>query len=411
MAIFNFGWCLLLILGAACTIVRSEQLFGRKLNPLTLFWSINALSLFAYHTRLIPLRTVSLESHLLLTVSLLGFTVGCLIAAQARSYRQHEDRPGDGGGLGIFFYTIAVLSAVGWMLPLGLLVRDNGIMHLWQNPWLLQEHFQMQFIGYLNLLSILVPPTALLKRAHGMGRRKDLVWVSSAVLGLFLAGIKSYLVYSVVATVLIAGTLKRSRLHGLCSLMAIIGLAGYFYLYDQVIDIYVVRDFAGQAFPESLAFLQRPYYYFAGSWPAMSIIVDNQGPVSPIPGYVTLQPLWKLLSDGVHMMPSMPQYYPYLDVGARSFNVYNFTGEIYWDYGVLGVAMLSLLIGFVATLLFNMAYYYPYWGYKLLYGIFAYGVFLSFFAYYYKSNMAFLLLVAWLLAFSGRRRRAREGRG
>ena len=410
MAIFNFSWSLLLMLGAVCIIVRSEQLFGRKMNPMTLFWSVNALSLFAFHSRLIPLRTVSLESHLLLTVSLLGFTVGCLIATQRRSYRQHEDRPGDGSGLGIFFYTIAVLSAVGWMLPLGLLVHDNGIKHLWRNPWLLQEHFQMQFIGYLNLLSIMVPPTALLKRALGMGKRGDLVWVSSAVLGLLLAGIKSYVVYSVVATVLIAGTLKRSRLYGLYGLMAIIGLAAFFYLYDKVIDIYVVRDFAGQAFPESLAFLQRPYFYFAGSWPAMSIIVDNQGPVSPILGYVTLQPLWKLLADGMHLMPSMPQYYPYLDVGARSFNVYNFTGEIYWDYGVLGVALVSLLIGYVATLLYNMALYQQYWGYKLVYGIYAYGVFLSFFAYYYKSNMAFLLLVTWLLAFSGRRRRAWEGR-
>ncbi|MBK7670700.1 MAG: hypothetical protein IPJ24_04775 [bacterium] len=64
------------------------------------------------------------------------------------------------------------------------------------NIWMLQGEFQMQFIGYLNLLGILVLPTYVLLVARQGFRLPASCALASALWGLLLAGIKAFMFYS-----------------------------------------------------------------------------------------------------------------------------------------------------------------------------------------------------------------------
>ncbi|MBK6899698.1 MAG: hypothetical protein IPH09_10630 [bacterium] len=50
------------------------------------------------------------------------------------------------------------MATMGWILPLAVILARYGPGHLLVNLWILQYEFQMQFLGYLNLVGILVFP-------------------------------------------------------------------------------------------------------------------------------------------------------------------------------------------------------------------------------------------------------------
>lgn len=297
-------------------------------------------------------------------------------------------------GLSIFFYMTAFLSLVGWVTQLILLIRVYGLAHLIRNMWILQNEFSMRFVGYLNIVGILVLPTFIIKIKFQRCRLIDYTLVVSAIIGLVLAGIKQYLVFSMVSGAFAYSSLypRRVRLRHVLTLAVCI--LAFFAVYDKIIDVFVVKSHPGSVFPAWLSFLERPYVYLVGSWPAMDHIVF-QTPPQPIGAYVTFQPLWKVLGDALGVIDRVPPYLPFVDIGCGLFNVYSFAGEVYWDFGLLGVVVLSSLVGCISTLLFMKARRSGFWAWHLVYATFMYGVFMSFFLYYFRFGMIFLLLYCW----------------
>ena len=121
------------------------------------------------------------------------------------------------------------------------------------------------------------------------------------------------------------------------------------------------------------------------------LVTQPVPPAQPIFGYVTLQPIWKLLGDGLKIIEPVPQYLPPVDISATDFNVYAFIGEIYWDFGLLGVTLLSFLFGSLITKLYIKAKSGGSWMDKLLYSLVAYLLAISFFNYFLRFETVVLL--------------------
>ena len=378
----------------------SRYWYGEIISPLSVFVGINSISLAFYHLNLLDMYDVSFLTQSVVLCGLAAFVVGILVPSGIPYQRSTKalSHKVVTRGLGTFFYVTGLISTIGWVMPLRLLMQKYSADYLYQNLWILQDEFQMQFIGYLNLFGVLILPTFVIKWLLRDKRFVDLVLVCSALFGLLLAGIKSYFLISITTTILAFAVVRpgRIRIHHV-AIMTVLVL-GFFVLYDRIIDIFVADSFQDTSFPAWMNFLQRPYIYLVGSWPSLEQIVRGDMVSQVVWGQVTLQPIWKILGDGLGLVEPIPAFLPFVDIGVSNFNVFSFIGEVYWDYGLLGVIIMSFSMGFWVTWLYLRTRYHPSWVNILLYTLFAYGLSISFFAYYFQLK---LILLSFYVLFFG----------
>jgi len=401
MTVTDFLWLVLFAILAAASVQASRLLYKTWLSPLSIFVGVIGTSVACYHLRLIDMNDVSNETHLVILAGLVAFTGGVLLGSDGRRVDTGDARPGPGfsAGLGPFFYLTGFIATVGWLVAAIILVGRFGLLGLLNNVWVLQESFQMQFIGYFNMVGILVLPTFVIRVASGTRRFWDPVLAASAVLGLLLAGIKSYLVYSSL-TALLAWAALHPRSFKTRYLVGGLGvLLAFFVVYTNKVDIFSTDMFITRGPLRYFPALSRPWLYLVGPWPAMDNVVTGVAPDLPRWGAVTFQPLWKLLGDGLGLIESIPLPLPFTAIGSGGFNVYSFFGEVFWDWGFAGVLVYSTALGLIATRLYLQARRAYFWGHTLLYSLVSYGLFLACFMYTYRFNMLVMLLYLFALGF------------
>lgn len=396
MNISDILWILFFLFIGAGSVKLSLSWYRQPISPLSVFLGINCLSLTLYHLRLVRLNDLSGTTYAIIIISFISFFLGTSLFIPRRTKRKNGTAwVVNTKGLDTFFYISSIISTIGWVLPLNSLINRYGISFLFNNPWILEPEFQMQYIGYMNVVGIAVLPAFVLRNSLRKCGWPDILLVLLSLIGLTLAGIKTYLVFAIIAGILIYALLRLNRLALRYSLLIVIGftiILVFFVSYDANIDIFREVQLPGSSFPEQLSFLEHPYVYFAGSWPAMDALVTQPvPPAQPIFGYVTLQPIWKLLGDGLKIIEPVPPYLPPVDISATDFNVYAFIGEIYWDFGLLGVTLLSFLFGSLITKLYIKAKSSGVWIDKLLYSLVSYILAISFFAYFLKFETVVLL--------------------
>lgn len=393
-------WILAFTAIALVGLAASRQFFGHWFTPLSIYTGVNCGSLALYHLRILDLIRLSSETYALALGSIAMFAVGALGAVGGRSIRFPDaaTRRRDVTHLATFFYITAAIATLGWGLALAILVSRHGLGGLLASIWRLQDEFQMQFIGNLNLIGILVAPTYVIKRAFGVRRRLDEVILVACLLGLLLAGIKAYITISVVAAILAWSVCRPDRFRAGHMLAMLAVLLGFFVIYTQKIDIYTQEGYDADGGASMVAPLQRPYLYVVGSWPALAAVAAGEVVPPPRPGHVLLQPAWKLLS-ALGAAPALPTPLPFANIGVTEFNVYSFVGEVYWDAGPWAALLMSALLGFVSTLAYVRARTAAYWGHLLVYALIGYGVFMSQFAYFYTFNFVLMMTYAYGLGF------------
>ena len=387
MTWFDVIWIAIFIMIFTAATALSLRLHGGVATPLLFFIGGYCIAVVLYHLRLFHYPDVSIETHLAVILSLAAFALGALLGAARPRY---VSRPWDHRGLSLFFYTTTVLSTLGWSLPLAIILARHGAAHLLANMWILEYEFQMQFIGYLNLLGVLVFPAFLIKGRRSGARAIDWIFLASSFIGLFLAGNKSYLVYALFGGVLAHSTISPRAVKIRHLLILGWAVLAFFVAYNQIIDVLGASAFTESKIPGPVAFLERPYHYFTGALPAMEQVVRGLMPPRPVPSFATLQPLWKVAGDLLGIVDPIPRALPEVNIGPYAFNVYSFAGEVYWDWGPIGVGVLSLLLGWTLTKLYLRASADGIWEMTLLYAVFGYGAVTAFFLYYYRFNTFFL---------------------
>lgn len=399
-----------LILGllAYFSFYFSRLAYKDTFAPVGLFLGINLVSLSLYHLRLIALTSVSANAYVLIFASLFSFLVGALMFSPKLVLQGVEldrrvlfqEAKKESKGLAVFYYGTGILSIGGWMSLLFL--SEYSLIQILVSPDVLQASFQKQYIGYLNLLNILVPPSfILLSLARKRVTMISILFLVAATIGLLLAGIKSYLIFSLVISLFVWSAAEPGKIR--LKHLAILSLfvIGFMALYDHYIDIFVAHQFPGSRFPEVLSFLETPYLYMVGAWPAMSAVMQNP-PEQAHWAYLSLHFVWKILGAGLGLISKVPDYEPFVDIGASIFNVYSLIGGLYWDYGPLGPLIGCFLLGAFSTFLYTRARRSHNWSLYLGSAIFNYGLFLSFFVYYYRFNVIFLLVYVLLFGFLSR---------
>ncbi len=403
MGFGDFLWLLLFALLGALSVQWSRRLYHYWFTPLSLFFGVNCVSICGYHLRLLAMKDVSLVTHLVILTCLLAFAAGCALGVGRRQTPAPEavrDRM-DERGLRLFFYATAGIATIGWLLAAAVLIlRHRGLGLLLSNLWLLQDEFQMQGIGYLNMLGILVLPAYVLRRARGKRSPLDDLLVASAIWGLLLAGIKAFVFYSALTAMGTWSVVRPDRFRARHVLLAGAVLVGFFVAYNAKIDIFVSRVAAPEGSPLAAApALQWPYLYFVGSWPAMQNIADGLLPPPAVPGAMTFYAVWKIAGDLLGLVKSVPFAQQFTNIGPSMFNVYSIFGVLYQEWTWPGAVAFCGLLGFIASRLYLRARRAGYWGHVLAYGLFSYGLSMSCFMYVYRFNEAVLFIYLYLLGF------------
>ena len=398
------GFCLFVLFAilAVVSFYLSRLFFGDYFAPLGIFLGINLLSLSLYHLRLIRLNNLSFQAYGLIAVSFFSFLLGIIFVSPSAflklrfqlEQRQIKELPLSQPGLVFFYYLTAILATIGWIILLINFFSSYSLKQIFE----LQRHFQsQQYIGYLNLLGILVPPSfVLLKMVRRRVTFLSIGFLLSALFGLLLAGIKTYIIFSLVVALLAGATFQplKIRLRHLIVLALVI--IAFMVAYNQFIDIFVQRDFTSSAFPKKLSYLESPYLYIVGPWPAMSAIMRNP-PEQPHWGFLTFHFFWKILGEGLKIIPPVPETEPGVNIGSvDDFNVYPLIGGLYWDFGVAGAIIGCFLLALISASLYRFARKYGHWMTILQSSIFNYGLFISFFLYYYRFNLLFLMLYVFI---------------
>lgn len=395
-------WLMLFALAGGLALVGSRRLFDQWFTPLSVFFGINCASLCAYHLRLLGLKNVSAITHLVVLTCLLAFALGTMLAVNRRPPPPEQVRQRiDVRGLSSFLHITGAIATVGWIIAAVIVVqRHGGFGLLLANLWMLQSEFQMQGIGYLNMIGILVLPAYVLKRSCGGASRLDLLLVVSALWGLMLAGIKAFVFYSALSALVTWSLARPDRFRPRHLALVVLVLLVFFVAYNSVVDIFVVPIVTGvSSWFAHVPQLHWPYIYFVGSWPAMQTIVDGKLPGPPVTGAMTLYAFWKVAGDFLGLVPSVPFAQSFVDIGATTFNVFSIFGVLYQEWTWAGAVVICGLLGFIATRLYLRARRAGHWGHVLVYSLFAYGLFMSCFMYSYRFNEAVLLLYIYVLGF------------
>lgn len=398
MRLSDYMWIAISLIVAVAVMIFNRRRYGDHLTPIGIVFGVNLASLCCYHLKMLNFHEVHPQTHLIIFIGLAAF-----LSAVLFKLPRHLDRmrvgPVELATLTPIFYGVVVLSICGWATSLFLMIGRHGLAYMLANAWVLEKEFQMQYVGYLNLFGILVLPMYVIRKVTRSARRLDLALAVLSLVGLLLAGIKQYVIFTSASAVVAYAVLKPGKVSIRHALFGLVVILSFFVIYDTYIDLFVSHSFPESRFPHWMAFVERPYLYFTGSWPAMDRLVMDRVIEEPVFGYITLQPIWKILGDGLHLMEPVGRFLPEVEIGPQGYNVFSFFGEIYWDFGIIGVAVISFLVGWFASSLYLKSVTGGAWGFVLMYAIFAYGLVVSFFAYYYRFEMFILLSVVFVLAF------------
>lgn len=380
----------------------SLRAYGDYLAPIGLFFCVNLSSLSFYHLKLLSLTGISLQAYVLIAISLFSFLVGVLFASPFLIMKKKalpkqgllKKNTKESSGLVLFYYLTAFLGIAGWVFYVTVVTPPGWLSNL----WLLQGNVMPHHLGYLTLSGTLVLPIfVLIALIRHRITFLSVCFLLGELVALMLVGIKSYLIIGLATSILVWAIARPGRIRMKHIAILVLCIIGFMIIYDHFIDVFVQDQIQESKFPTKLSFLKRPYLYMIGSWSAMSAVMGDP-PEPDHWGQVTLQPLWQILGPrGLRFMDQVQQSKPFLNIGSTDMNVYSLIGELYWDYGWFGSIFGCIILGFVSTKLYVVSRKYCNWRMYLFNALFCYGLFISLFAYYYRTALIFLLLYVLII--------------
>ena len=389
---------LILAVGLLCGIAYvSQRVFGDAFAPIGLFLGMNLASFALYLAGGVPYFEPSRDLILMFGVIVATFVGGSLLADHellltgVSAFREATRRGDEQRYFARrFFIATAMLGLIGWLALGYLLSRRMSLLLVLANPDMLQSEFQtVPFVGYLNVLNILVGPAfVLLWRRYGYFRWWMLLALLSGLVGLFLAGIKSYFTFGVMGTVMTYFSFDRSP-KNILRLGGVMAFAlTFFVFYDTFIDV-------GVAVGKPPWY--NPYDYVAGSWPALGELITGTAPDRPMPGLHLFYSFYKLRNLFFPSYGELPGYVLDFRSIPGPFNVYTMNGESFYDFGWIGVVVFLAAFAYLVTRVRLRAVRSDRAMDHMLGGIVGYFIFMSFFVSFITHFFAHVMIVYVLL--------------
>jgi|LSQX01.2.fsa_nt_gb oligosaccharide repeat unit polymerase len=385
----------------------SWLLYGDYFAPLGLFLGVNLVALSLAQLNLLSMVPLTVEAYALMAVAFVSFICGVMVVSamgdstwtMLPSITKASQGGGDARAIAAFYYLTAFLGIGSWSYYVFVLMSKGWVTQLWMLQNSGADIIMPFHTGYLKVFGALVPPTfVLLWNARGRISFLSLLVLLLQMLALALMGIKMYLVIGLCAAFLVFNAVRPNTIRFRHMAYLSVILIGFMVLYDRFIDIFVGGQIPGSKFPDWLSFLEKPYIYVVGPLHGMTEIMANPPDVQNV-GQVAMEMIWKILGpQGIGLSSArVVEYFPMVNIGSGVINVYTLIGEVFWDWGWIGMIFCCFCLGMVSTAIYVRARARGAWVMQLLNGIFLFGLLISFFAYYYKSTLFSLLLYSIIM--------------
>lgn len=395
------------------SITYSEKFNRRIITPVTVYIGVNTVAVFLFLLNLLPYNQLNILAFLILIISevalMFGSVLGMAIVSDiGKKYRTRVCKDikninvkqayiidHDLKTVKLSLKIIGIVSTIGWIYAfINIMLSQYSISFLLQNPhYIGVTGITMQYLGYVNLLGIWVFPMYCYCYIKKKVSRIDFLFVLSAFLGLFLTGIKTYIIISLITGLFVYVHLSYKIKWKNIIITSIIILA-FFIFYNYYIDPWVSRIvISGSKFPSILKPLEQPYRYLSGPFAGFSSLVSYDS-LFPYKGFVVFSWVFKLLSFFNLFDGDTTSYFDSISIGSDtlSINVYTMVGEAYLDLGIFGILFLFFILGLITTMLFEAGKDSKNLVSLFVSSLLMYCLFISFFAYYLGFNILVLIL-------------------
>lgn len=380
----------------------SKKIHGKIIAPTSLYCVINTFTILLVLLNLLPYFPINNIPLLLILISEFCLIFGSLFGiALYNSYnkskmKKKERKFNNVKVVQLSLRIIGLISTFGWVFAfIKIMLSQFSISFLLNNPHYIGNiGITAQYIGYLNLLGIWVLPMFVYCFVMGNSRKIDILFVASSFVGLFLAGIKIYIVISLVTSLFVYIILTQKIKVRYLFITGILGLL-FFVFYNLYIDPWSGKvTFIGSKFPESLRFLEQPYRYVTGPLMGFSELSYYSGDIFPYKGYVAFSWFFKLLAFFNLFDGEVATYLKSTNIGENGIgiNVYTLVGELFLDIGLLGMILYMFIFGVIISILFEVAKNSENIISIFLSSLLLFVIFFSFFAFYLNFNTLVLIV-------------------
>jgi oligosaccharide repeat unit polymerase len=366
---------LLLIAAWAAAIRLSRALYKDVFAPLCVYVSVWLMCVLLFRLRLVNYYELEPKTVILIAASILAFVLGCLIAHRRSDIREHE--PGvsktlEREPLALAIKVLCLLNLVGVLIFAYQMNSTYGLATYFRDPQVIRGASDVwSHAGPLGLLMMLDYPLLACAWVHYLLTQK---WRGFTIFALLLVLIQTYLrtdrgslTYYAVTCISLWIYWNRWRslnwrmllTLGLVSILLVTYFLGIGLLYGKLVlmqeGVWNMADFrvtSGIALT-----LVNPYIY------ATSPIGGFQSAMADVShfswGTHTFYPIARVLY-GLGILSERPEPYDFdFYLVPIPVNTYTHIFAFYQDFGVFGVILMPLILGYVETRLYLRMKVYP----------------------------------------------------
>ena len=377
---------------------------GKLFSPLSIVFLIWTFSLSIFHSGLIQYTSINFQGYLLITNVLFSFLIIDKFYS-IKFYRysiiqkaDHIQKLNKNRLRGSIYFLFIITSVSNFIQILYFSARFGFSLE----SFLMfgRENFGIPLLGSISYLSALVIVLSFIYLS--VYKRKKFIMFTIIVLSSFFLSMsvqKTNLIRAYLWAVVSFSFFKNIKLNFKNIIIASIFVVTVFTIYNLLNSSYYGLDYRFWVrdgivkLPRYLSFISLPLVYISGSFSALSQLV-NDNTTQLFYGLHTFKPLVSLVFRFTEYSDLIVDTHgKFYDIGPMPYNVYTFLRHAYMDFGFIGAIIYPYLIALMLTSTYYRIIYRGSSHLILLYGIFAWGLFISTFSNHFSYSYMWMYFI------------------